>query len=362
MSKDKFNSRCYAISLIESNNSNFNADFTGNPRRLPDEKGTIFATDKVYKYAMRRFWIDNNKDVFVWRSHNDNGKLKTREERMEFMKEKLKNNENLKELNDKKSKIKSEIKNIKNPTTNEGKKIKKEKELEIEVVNQKITKFIFSECIDTKLFGVTYTGKDNSIALTGPVQISYGVNRLNSNTNYIVDILSPYPNTEGEGEDEKVKNQGSIGKDMKNLKTYYAYDVSLNPKNITSHYSEDKYLKNIMALNDNDINDLKEALKKSVTSLDTTSKKDSENIMLLFIKMNDCQEFLPSMKNLVDINYDEKGQVSVDLKKIFCLLKDKKDSINEINLIYNKYKIVIDCGDLKDENNFEEKVTIDTTL
>ena len=44
MTKDKlFENRVYGVQIIKSKNSNYNADFTGNPRTLPD--GTVYSTD-----------------------------------------------------------------------------------------------------------------------------------------------------------------------------------------------------------------------------------------------------------------------------------------------------------------------------
>ncbi len=115
---------------------------------------------------------------------------------------------------------------------------------------------IFASCIDTKLFGITFTG-ETPIDLTGPVQISYGINRLVNNTVFMSDILSPYPT----GDDST--QGGSIGKENKALESYYVYDFSVNPKNLTTHYEDNDDLKSILEITQDDINDLKEALKKS---------------------------------------------------------------------------------------------------
>ena len=347
--KKEFKNRCYGILIIKSENSNFNADFTGNARRLPDDNGTIYATDKALKYSIRRFWVDQGKDVFVWRSHIPNGNVRTRDQRMAFMKEKLIENNNNKDLkllikakkwfeglgstkkeDDVKNKnIDYDIKKYKDELLmNSDKKIEDRIKNKIAELKKIITATVFAKSIDTKLFGVTYTG-EGPLSLTGPVQISYGINKLTENVNYTNDILSPYPT------DDKGTTQSSIGKENKTLDSYYVYDFSINPQNIISHYNSSKDIIDVMKLTDEDIESLKEALKNSVTALDTTSKKDSENVMLLFIKMpENSKQFLPAMKNLVEITKNKNEEVEIDISKIKELIDTKDDKI-EVELYSN---------------------------
>jgi CRISPR-associated protein Csh2 len=366
-----FNNRCYGLVIVKSENSNFNADFTGNPRRLPDEHGTIYATDKALKYSIRRYWVDQGKDVFVWRSHQENGNVRTRDQRMmqmveifsindkEFSKiiktlEWFEHNCKTFKKEDIDKIINEEIKQIVVDLTRKFTKLTKadiEKIFnnKIQELKSKITATVFAKCIDTKLFGVTYTG-EGTLSLTGPVQISYGVNKYEENTVYINDILSPYPTGE-EG-----TTQSSIGKEIKNMESYYVYDFSINPQNIVTHYNSRDDLKQLMQITENDINSLKEAMKYSVTSLDTTSKKDSENAMLLFITLPEkSQQFLPAMKNLVKIEKNEENKVKIDLSKVKRLIERKfnindwkeNDNQNEkkrikVELYYNELTTVIE--------------------
>ena len=48
-----FTKRAYGLVVIKSINSNYNADFSGQPRTLPD--GTVYATDKALKYTARHY-------------------------------------------------------------------------------------------------------------------------------------------------------------------------------------------------------------------------------------------------------------------------------------------------------------------
>jgi len=52
-----FNNRVYGCAIIKSNNANYNADFTKQPRTLPN--GLVYASDKALKYTVRHFIYKN---------------------------------------------------------------------------------------------------------------------------------------------------------------------------------------------------------------------------------------------------------------------------------------------------------------
>jgi len=291
-----FKKRCYGIVIIKSENSNFNADFTGTPRRLPDAKSTIYATDKALKYAIRKYWVDNGKHVFVWktfRSLEDAYLPLTLEERFGSMKELL----------------------------------KMEKPLDI-----------FAQCIDTKLFGITFamkskkskedkTKENKNISLTGPVQITYGVNRFDENIFFSNDILSPYASESGD-------KSSTIGNENKAKEIYYVYDFVINPQNLMNHYESNNEVQEKMAVTVDDIDSLKEAFKYAVTNLNTAAKIGSENVLSLFITLPENSRVqLPIMKNLVNIQKD-KGQTVIDLNGIAGLISGYK--LDSIELSFNE--------------------------
>lgn len=369
MENNNFNKRVYGLVIIKSENSNFNADFTGNPRRLPDENGTIYATDKALKYAIRKYWIEDKDDngkpknnVFVWKSY-EKGSVRTRDQRMSFMKDIISNrNKNLEKLinllnifeKSKKEKIEIEDefimeinKNFNEIIDEDFKKLLKQKNSSesnkkkvdsyIKKLNYLITATVFANSIDTKLFGVTYTG-EGPLSLTGPVQISYGVNKFFENTNYTPTILSPYPT-------DSDSNASSIGKEHKNLKSYYVYDFSINPQNIMNHYDDDEYIKEIMQLKDSDINSLKDALKHSGKVLETTSKKGSSSVMLLWIELpENSKYFLPEMKNMIKIEEKDDDTI-VNLSKLKTFL-NKGENL-KVELYYDEDIVTIDTNNLK---------------
>lgn len=303
----EFKNRCYGIVVIKSENSNFNADFTGNPRRLPDENGTIYATDKALKYAIRKYWIDNGENVFVWKTFRENnGEYlpRTLEERYNHMKTKL---------------------------------------------SKKTPPEVFSECIDTKLFGITFAMKSGSeeenknISFTGPVQISYGVNKYEENIIFANDILSPYATPPKKG--EKAAEASTIGNENKAKEVYYVYDFVINPQNILDHYEGNSEVQNNMKVTESDINKLKDALNNAVTNLNTASKMGSENILTLFITINKGSKVqIPTLKSLVKISKNN-GTPTIDLTSVVNTLNNYEDKSME--LYYDSTLINVEgCDDI----------------
>lgn len=283
-----FTKRCYGIIVLKSENSNWNADFTKYPRRLPDENATIFATDKSAKYAIRKFFVDLGERVFVWRTFKENGQPKSLEETDQYWQEILKD----------------EIKKITIKEKNNKKIIDRYD--------------FFNKFIDVKLFGITFAVGESQMSITGPLQISYGVNRYNVNVPFVVDIASPFRNKEKD-------KQTTLGNEIKNLKSYYVYDFVLNPRNLPEG----------MELTDEDITKLKDALKKFATNLNTTSKIGTENALLLFITLKENSKLvLPTMKNLVKVTKDE----VIDLSEVSNLLEKYKKEIETIE-VYNNDSI-----------------------
>jgi CRISPR-associated protein Csh2 len=286
-----FKKRCYGIVIIKSENSNFNADFTGNPRRLPDQKSTIYATDKALKYAIRKYWVDAGKPVFVWktfRGEKDAYLPLTLEERYMAMKELL----------------------------------KKESPLDI-----------FAECIDTKLFGITFAMKsqkeeeNKNISLTGPVQITYGVNRFEESIIFSNDILSPYASKPGD-------KSSTIGNENKAKEIYYVYDFVINPQNLLNHYENNPEVREKMTVTGDDIDALKEAFKYAVTNLNSASKVGSENVLSLFITLpENSLAQLPIMKNLLKISKAADKTV-IDLNALAGLLEPYE--LEAVELFFNE--------------------------
>jgi len=53
-----FKNRIFGCAVVRAINANYNADFSHQPRTLPD--GTVYATDKAFKYLIKNYLKDCN--------------------------------------------------------------------------------------------------------------------------------------------------------------------------------------------------------------------------------------------------------------------------------------------------------------
>ena len=89
---NSFNNRVFGCAIIKSINSNYNADFSHQPRTLPD--GTVYATDKVLKYSVRNYWKNVlSEKVFYSKSLTDEMSPRTLDETLEFHFGKIENSD-----------------------------------------------------------------------------------------------------------------------------------------------------------------------------------------------------------------------------------------------------------------------------
>ncbi|MEZ0537884.1 type I-B CRISPR-associated protein Cas7/Csh2 [Caldicellulosiruptoraceae bacterium PP1] len=125
MSNEVINNRSEILFIYDCKDSNPNGDpFDENKPRVDEETGQNIVTDVRLKRTCRDYWSDyKGLPVFIAETRNTDGKLRTRDERLEDF-------------------------------SNEPEKVK--------------------ECIDVKLFGATIAVKDKTLVLTGPVQFKFG--------------------------------------------------------------------------------------------------------------------------------------------------------------------------------------------
>ena len=305
------------IFIVKSKNSSFNSDFSGLQKRLPDEEGTIYATDKALKYCIRKYLYDNGEKVFTWRRNDKKTGLPFN----------INNNYNFlfKEI------PKTEVK--------EGNKKK-------EVIDKiKMLSSLLST-IDSRLFGFTYAGETN-LSVTGSTQISYGINKLKESQFYSNQILSPYQDVTK----EKAQQQ-TLGSETKTLEAHYVYDFIINPNNLISdiEFIEENDRQKLL-LSQEDIDKFKEAICKGVNYVNSASKIGCEGELLLFIESDTKEDektkklkgtLLPLMKDLIKIKKPENDEekIKIDLSGVFekvakYLLKEKDSKDN------NKYLIEI---------------------
>ena len=315
--------------ILKAKNGNFNAGFDGNPRTLPD--GTIFATDKALKYCIREYlYLFENQNIFVRRNRyfkNDKKRTKvfsyqTLEENFKTKLETLKKQGFFQDI-----KFEDLIKKDKSKT---------------ETHNEDKILEILKNFIDIRLFGVVFSVGSN-ISLTGPVQISYGINKLENSSIYPVQILSPYKNS---NEKSESSNQTTIGEETKVDEVYYVFNISVNSANAKN-----------TGLTYEDLEKLKEALLKSVDPITSCTKFGCESIALIWLNnernlvLNNLDDFIKLTKRRDEIPKLDLEKLKDYLKQFgfkdvvytefnYNLdLKEKEENLNKIEVIYKKGKI-----------------------
>ncbi|MFT4202407.1 MAG: type I CRISPR-associated protein Cas7 [Chitinophagaceae bacterium] len=283
-----FNNRVYGAAIIKSVNSNYNADFSGQPRKLPN--GTVYATDKALKYSIRNYWKDAlGENVFYFKSLSEEMSPRTLDETYNF------------HFGDFKEKDKTKLR--------------------LEVLGNIL------KCLDVRLFGGTYAGKTN-ISIHGTCQITHGLNKFTENVIYSEQIMSPFRNS---NDDSKDSTMTTLGSQSRLQEGHYVHHFSVNPRNI----EEDVTRVQSEGLTENDIAKLKEGLRKGATYYDSAAKAGTENELLLWIQLKpESKIVLPSLVSLIDVNENKE----IDLSKVSALLSEPhiKAEIEKIEIYYNK--------------------------
>ncbi len=279
-----FKNRAFGCVVVKAINSNYNADFSHQPRTLND--GTVYATDKVLKYSVRHFLKKfDSENLFYFRSLSQDMQPRTLDETYETFFGKF-------------------------PEGKDGEK-------------RKVVAKNLLSCIDVRLFGGTYAGKTN-LSIHGTVQITHGINRFPEHVIYSEQIMSPFRNPSDKSADATMTTLGSQSK----LKEgHYVHHFSINPHNL----DELVELSNGEPLNQSDIQKLKKGLCRGVTLYDSAAKSGSENELMLFVQLKEGSMLvLPSFVQLIEVRND--ANRTIDLSKVSDLLA-KENIAKEIEKI-----------------------------
>lgn len=284
----EFNNRVYGFAIIKSINSNYNADFSGQPRKLPN--GKVYATDKALKYAIRNYWKNAlGEKVFYFKSLTDEMSPRTLDETYEMHFGKM--------------------------SSQKGAALRKE-----------ILKNILS-VLDVKVFGGTYAGATN-ISIHGTCQITHGLNRFPQDVIYSEQIMSPFRNPSDKNKDSTMT---TLGSQSKLEEGHYVHHFSINPKNI----EEDITRVNVEGLTNSDIDKLKEGLRKGASYYDSAAKAGTENELLFWIKLKEASKLvMPSFIEFVDI--DEERVINLQKVKDYLAQENVAMEIERIEIYYNK--------------------------
>jgi len=291
-----FNNRVFGCAIIKANNANYNADFTHQPRTLPD--GTVYATDKALKYTVRNYLVKNftEEKVFYFKSLNE--EMQPRDLDQTYVKY-----FGAFPKSDKKEAVKARKTILANLLT----------------------------CIDVRLFGGTFASKDANLSLHGTTQITHGINRFEEGFIYSEQISSPFRNSSEKSADSM---QTTLGSQFKLQEGHYVHHFSINPRNLEELCKTAE----CGGLSTSDIEKLKEALRNGATFYDSAAKSGVENEVLFWVQLKESsKQVLPSFVELVSVIKKEGQNREIDFSKVTALLQKEsvKKEIEKIEIYYN---------------------------
>lgn len=396
----EFNNRVFGAVILKSINSNFNADFTHQPRTLPD--GVVYSTDKALKYTIKDYLkkIVGKENLFFVKRYNEKlNPLSLNETYKYLFKEYPKaplekfalfhfDGENVegvlpkpkkKQITDYFKSVQRDssltkylevfealsAKEVKSFKVDEIQKPNEEREIYFYLDKEKNPKQLEGEleeikqitedldtiltggidrfevlrnlmtCLDIRLFGATFAGETN-LSIHGPVQINHGVNKFSENEIYSEDILSPFRN-EGElGSDEK--GMSTIGNQSNLKEGHYVFHFSINPKNTFEFYTKlnkGKENSDKTFLSNEDIENFKDALKKSVTTNDSSRKIGTENEAVVWIQLQkDSKKVIPSLTEIIKVQHNN-GKIEIDCQKCHNIIEYIDSDIEKVEVFYN---------------------------
>lgn len=302
----QFNNRVFGAAIVKAINSNYNADFSGQPRTLPS--GQVYATDKAFKYTVKNYL----KNVYG--------------EKIFYFK-KLKESFNPMSLDEKfEDSFPSEA------TTKDKK-----------VVSGKLL-----SCIDVRMFGATYANKAKKInvSIHGPVQVNHGINIWHENNIYSEQIIAPFgdPKIKSDSKDGEFDEAAmtTIGRQSKLEEGHYLHHFSVNPRNIKEVV--ELAGEGTETLTQEDINKLKEAMRRGATLYDSAAKAGTENELLIWIQLSESSKLvLPNLAQLISMKEEKKdGKVIVDFIALKKELDKIKDDVELLEIFRNDSSIILE--------------------
>ncbi len=286
--------RVYGVIGIKSRMSNWNADFTGRPKSTSD--GSVFGSDKAFKYPIKKMWeVEGEKVLYVKSYKNEKGNFRARtlSERFEQL-------------------FKTEVKNIKD---------KKE-----------LVKYLFS-ATDVKNFGATFAEGSNNISITGAVQIGQGLNKYEDTTVEIQDILSPFVDSTK----KDTAQNTSIGKKIVSNEAHYFYPFSVNPENYDIYTKE---IEDLEGYTREDYEKFKKGCLIAATAYNTNSKSGCENEFAIFVECKENSKlYLANLDQYIKFEKNDEGKDIIDISELEEILNEEKtkQEIEKVEIYYNPY-------------------------
>lgn len=263
--------------------SNFNADFEGDPRS--DSNG-FSASHVSYKYLIRRYMELEGHDVFY--------KKTTDPKTMNYldMKGSYEKMFGTLKKNDKKT----------------------------------VTKNLLS-CTDIHNFGTTFATQGNNIGVRGAVQLTYGRNMYEEASIVSNECLTPFANSEKEDAQNTTLGVKSVLDEA-----HFFFGFTVNPHNYDEYID---VLDDFEGYEEEMYQAFKRAALSGVSLYASASKTGCENEFGLFINFKDDK--LAIISNLhLDVDFRKEGKRNViDLTKVFARIDRLKDDIESIEIFYD---------------------------
>jgi CRISPR-associated protein Csh2 len=332
-----FKNRVYGAIMVKAINANYNADFSGQPRTLPN--GDIYSTDKAIKYLIKNYIKDiyaEEKVIYFKRFNpkkDDFIPFSLTEAFCAMFPEYA-------EINEPKKRDKEQA-NSENDNTGKDKE-----SIKLKATKKQVGQALLS-CIDIRLFGATFAAKgakkeDNvAISVHGPLQINYGTNHWKEGQIYSAQIMSPFRNPGEDGADDKQAT--TLGRQSRLDEGHYLHHFSVNPQNLRD-IIEIAGTDQCKKLSDNDIVKLKEAMRRGVTWYDSASKAGCENEMLVWVQMNENSKIvLPNFTTLIKLKNEKADEKCVyDFAGLKTELEKFSSEIAVVEIYYNKQTVKVE--------------------
>ncbi|WP_371366619.1 hypothetical protein SRRS_09060 [Sporomusa rhizae] len=306
----KMNNRVYGVVAIRSIMANWNADFSARPKSISN--GTIFGSDKAFKYPIKRMWLAAGEKVLAIKSYKISAKTKNDDEAGKLQPRDLQ----------------ERYEQIFNTAINDKTSAKE------------VLKNLFS-AIDVMNFGVTFAERKQNISITGAVQVGQGFNKYTETQIETQEILSPYRNSSEKREDATAS---TVGSKIVTDEAHYFYPVAVNPGNYLEYLDLD--IESFEGYTKEAYNKFKQGCLVAATAFHTNSKNGSENEFALFVTCKENSElYLPNLDRYVEFS-KKNGRNTISLVKVADLLKGLEVNIDNIEVYYNPVDTDIEFGSL----------------
>lgn len=284
--------RSYILQTVISKNGSWNSDFNHSPKQYESQ---YFASDRALKYAVRDLMEKMGKEVL----------------------------------------IKKWVKGI---------KAGKNSELDImtskELKNHTKEKYgvDFAEAFwnfeDVRQFGMVYDG----LGIHGVAQISQGLDLYREGVVYPDDLTGRMV-----FESKSDKNKETRGMATREFlsEAHFAYDISVNPKNV--HFLENLKGYEHCVYTEDDYDTLLTGLQHGPRNVKSTQKMNCFTGFMARIELHDeDKSHLGNLQGKLTILPDKEGGKTVyDVSELFSYLKGKETAINEMVIEYEASEIVL---------------------